>query len=523
MALLGAILVNNRAFDRVSDFLAADHFIYEPHRRIFSACRKLIETRHVADGVIVSAYLSDDDALAEAGDGYIMTLVNAAIPIVIARDYGRLIHRLYQRRELIALGDDVINRAYAAEITDDPATITRAAATALDTIRSSSPGSNRLGLVDAADMLANPIPPRGWLLGTILCRRYLTIVAAAGGSGKTSLLIAWALSLATGRNISGLHVHHRSRVMMLTFEDGADEISRRLLAACQYHKIDPTDLRGWLFFRSLTGSNRTLATMAADGTMAETTLAGDIIDEARNKQISAILADPFVKFSGAPENDNTAADFVCRLLSRIAETADIAAGVAHHARKGNHDAGDMASSRGASALVDAARVGLTMSRMTEDDAKKFSIPETDRSQYVRLDDGKTNLTLTSQTRWFRLVSVPIGNGNEEYPKGDNVQAIEPWTPPETWDGLSCKILNLILDDINAGMPDGERYSSASAARERSAWMVVRRHAPDKSEHQCREIIRTWVKNELLLVERYTSPTQRKERDGLTVDPSKRPK
>ncbi|NJO36943.1 MAG: replicative DNA helicase, partial [Rhizobiales bacterium] len=43
-ALLGAILINNEAYHRVSDYLRAEHF-YEPvHRRIYEAMSRLIET-----------------------------------------------------------------------------------------------------------------------------------------------------------------------------------------------------------------------------------------------------------------------------------------------------------------------------------------------------------------------------------------------------------------------------------------------------------------------------------------------
>ena len=40
-ALLGAILINNDAFDRVSDFLRSEHFVEEIHRRIFEVAGSL--------------------------------------------------------------------------------------------------------------------------------------------------------------------------------------------------------------------------------------------------------------------------------------------------------------------------------------------------------------------------------------------------------------------------------------------------------------------------------------------------
>lgn len=60
---------------------------------------------------------------------------------------------------------------------------------------------------DIEDLDQGEIPPRVWLLSTVLCRRFVTVLAASGGAGKTTLILAWALSLAVGRAIAGDHVH----------------------------------------------------------------------------------------------------------------------------------------------------------------------------------------------------------------------------------------------------------------------------------------------------------------------------
>jgi hypothetical protein len=51
---------------------------------------------------------------------------------------------------------------------------------------------------------------------------------------------------------------------------------------------------------------------------------------------------------------------------------------------------------------------------------------------------------------------------------------------------------------------------------------VLKHATTKSEHQAREIVRTWVENGLLVSEDYDDPVERKRLPGLKVDPTKRP-
>ena len=83
-------------------------------------------------------------------------------------------------------------------------------------------------------------------------------------------------------------------------------------------------------------------------------------------------------------------------------------------------------------------------------------------------------------------------------------------------------LNAVFDDIDRGMPNGQRYSGASAATDRAAWPVVARHCPTKTEAQCREVIRTWIKTELLYEADYDDRKQRKSLKGLHVDATKRP-
>jgi hypothetical protein len=127
-----------------------------------------------------------------------------------------------------------------------------------------------------------------------------------------------------------------------------------------------------------------------------------------------------------------------------------------------------------------------------------------------------------KAQWFRLIGVPLGNATELYPDGDNVQTVEPWIPPEIWQDLDVDLLNRILDAIDAGLPDGNRYTDAAKAGEREGWQVVVEHAPEKTRTQGREIIGTWVKTGVLLVKQYQNPKTTKFVNGLYVVAAKRP-
>ena len=120
-ALLGAMLINNATYSRVSEFLQAEHFGNAVHGRIFAAIGKLIESGQRADPVTLKGLFDQDAALASIGGSqYLARLATSAVTIINAEDYGRIIHDLYQRRELIILGEDVVNDAFRQDL-DDPA------------------------------------------------------------------------------------------------------------------------------------------------------------------------------------------------------------------------------------------------------------------------------------------------------------------------------------------------------------------------------------------------------------------
>jgi replicative DNA helicase len=119
-ALLGAILVNNTAYHRVSEFLLAEHFAEGVHGRIFAAIAKLIERGQIANPVTLKNLFDQDGALGEIGGAqYLARLAASVVTIINAEDYGRTIHDLHLRRQLIDIGEDVVNDAHNHDLEQD--------------------------------------------------------------------------------------------------------------------------------------------------------------------------------------------------------------------------------------------------------------------------------------------------------------------------------------------------------------------------------------------------------------------
>ena len=115
MALLGALLANNKAYERVSEFLAPDHFVDPVHGRIYQSISRRVEAGQLADGITLKAEFEHSGALDEVGGtAYLAQLLTAMVGIINAGEYGRAIHDAWIRRQLIDIGEVVVNNAFGA-------------------------------------------------------------------------------------------------------------------------------------------------------------------------------------------------------------------------------------------------------------------------------------------------------------------------------------------------------------------------------------------------------------------------
>ena len=122
-ALLGAILVNNEAFYRVSDFLEPQHFFEPVHQTIFEVAGQLIRANKVATPVTIKTFLPADLAIGDINLAtYLARLAAEATTIINAEDYGRSVYDLAIRRALIGIGEDMVNVAYDAAVEQTPVT-----------------------------------------------------------------------------------------------------------------------------------------------------------------------------------------------------------------------------------------------------------------------------------------------------------------------------------------------------------------------------------------------------------------
>jgi len=241
-ALLGAILVNNTAYERVKQFLRTEHF-YEPlHQKIYMLCEELIETGKLASPFLLKSFLPRD---AKVGDltmvQYLVALASNAIVINNAREFGRAIHDMWLRREAINAGEAYLNQLYDAPAHVDPIgersdfedRIAWLRSERIGEERRRGPGQIYLDHLDEQEKLGQSagVPLFMNEIGRIICEPTfapgrLYGLAASSGEGKTS----WVLQ----EVIHALEQGHP--VQIQSFDQSNNEFMAQMIA--QLHMIE---------------------------------------------------------------------------------------------------------------------------------------------------------------------------------------------------------------------------------------------------------------------------------------------
>jgi replicative DNA helicase len=252
-ALLGCLLYDNAAYERLSDRLAAQHF-YEPfHGRLFSAIETHVRKGQLAEPILVAGEFARDPAFEELGGlRYLADLVDRAPPSANAADYGRVIYDLSLRRELIRIGGDIALEAREAGADQTARDVIEAAEQQLYTLAESGQASTGFvpfadALRGAVEMAAEAYSRDGGLAGVStglidldqklggLHPSDLLILAGRPSMGKTALATNIAFNVAkhyawepqpdgTKKTVNG------GVVAFFSLEMSAEQLAMRLLA-----------------------------------------------------------------------------------------------------------------------------------------------------------------------------------------------------------------------------------------------------------------------------------------------------
>jgi hypothetical protein len=325
------------------------------------------------------------------------------------------------------------------------------------------------------------IAPYNWILGRHMLRGEVVATVALGGTGKSSLGIVEALSIASGKTLLYDQVSQIPlKVMLINLEDNRNTMAKRIAAAMKHYKLTPEDIEDRLIVK---------AKGEIKVKVAETSRSGQIVrNEPIIKRLTEIMientvdvlsVDSLIRSHGVNENNNNEMEKVIECFEEVATSANCGVHLWHHFRKSNGDGASVDSARGAKAVVDALRSVRVLETMTKEDAKQLGL--NDGWSYFRSFSGKRNFAPPSdQSDWYHLASIDIDNCQPLF--GDEIGVVEKWEHPVKKAGdLSPDIIRQIMDEVGTE-PRWRDYPTAEM------WVgrpVARVLGLDRDEHQLR--------------------------------------
>ena len=247
-ALLGAILANNKAYEKVSEFLRPYHFADSIHAKIFEVIAKLIQRGHVADVITLKNYFEQEGSLNEVGGHqYLIKLADSASPLTNVEYYAQFIYDKYLRRELINTGYEIVNDAMKEDLDSDASEQIENAEKKLFEL--SNQGESQGGFIDFAEALTSSLgqieqayQKDGRISGLPsgldaldektggLNNSDLIIIAGRPAMGKTALATNIAYNVAEFMS-HDKSVDPKSRgVAFFSLEMSADQLASRILS-----------------------------------------------------------------------------------------------------------------------------------------------------------------------------------------------------------------------------------------------------------------------------------------------------
>lgn len=252
-SLLGAILHNNDAFYRVTEFLEAKHFFEPVHQKIFELCEQSIRAGKVVTPVTLKASLPSEEIVTGiTASQYLAKLAAEATTVINAYDYGLIVRDLADKRELCALGEDLVTRAADWRETSPANVLIEEAESRLlelTHIESSKGGfmSFETAVRDAIELASKAYQRDGHLSGIStglrdldgltggLQKSDLIVVAGRPGMGKSALAMNIAYNVASKycgvpKPDGTVETKEGGRVGFFSLEMSAEQLATRVIS-----------------------------------------------------------------------------------------------------------------------------------------------------------------------------------------------------------------------------------------------------------------------------------------------------
>ncbi len=259
-----------------------------------------------------------------------------------------------------------------------------------------------------------PPPKRDYVFAGQITAGTLAVIGGQGGVSKTMLLMQACVAAAVGSSLGNLNISPGASLLFLGEEDEAER-DRRMGAICQYFNADRKLVQQRVKCFGAAGIDIRL-TQKINSNAHSTPMGEEVIRIARAHANEAGVPVKIIVFDharlvlGGDPNNAEDVTQLTRVLTNIAKKTGAAVFLVAHSPKSvaNKTGNEMSASdiSGSSAFVDNGRGAFMMWSMREDEAKAHHIPESERVQYVRIGNVKTNYAQPGGGYWFKRVALP---------------------------------------------------------------------------------------------------------------------
>lgn len=258
-AVLAAVLMDNRALERVNEFLKPEHFSHPAHQEIYKLAEKQFSAGIPFDIITAKNYLDQQGVLESVGGvDYLSQLASAGATVLHVEQYGRLVYEDALRRDLIALGQDISAQAFVDDMDNPVSRQIEIAEQKLFEMATTGASEREITSISSALQAAMAeaeiaYKADGQLSGLTtglnaldasisgLHHSDLIIIAGRPAMGKTTLAMNIAFNAANAIAYGRANKNYKGAVVFFSLEMSASQLAARVLSS--QSKVKATAMR----------------------------------------------------------------------------------------------------------------------------------------------------------------------------------------------------------------------------------------------------------------------------------------